>query len=231
MSKKRSAGQKKAQRARKRLREAYMSPEIKQSFKAINIWIDRLLMSHEQKKEEGCAKVRGRRRKLIMLSERQNHRCCYCGCDTWHPDIIDYKTDRSKSNKATLEHLLPTSQGGTFSWDNLVMACSECNTARGDIPFEDFLKSIQKLNLKKKKNVVVEISNEKRLKEEKSNRRRFQLFMTASWMFPEDYKYLMENATLRDARIVFKGSKDPSAQRNALMNRIRGRVEINRMAA
>lgn len=236
MSKHKSAERKKAQRARKALREAHLSPEMKESFSAINKWIDDFHRRNANKKK-GCTFVRDNRRKLIILSERQNHRCCYCGGDTWHPDIIDYQLDRSKSNRATIEHLLTRSQGGTFHWDNIAMACSECNTARGTMPIEEFLASIQaaaKPKTKKSKAELqkdVSLAKARKLKVAKSECNRFRLFMTAAWMFPVDYKYVMENISKGDVKRVHKGGRRGTTPRRHLMKKIRRRVIENRMVA
>jgi 5-methylcytosine-specific restriction endonuclease McrA len=83
-----------------------------------------------------------RRRRLIKLSERQNHRCCYCTRLTWlfqtAPTALQsgYQPDRlpgmSKGAKATLEHLIGISDGGTEHESNLVMACYRCNSVRSN---------------------------------------------------------------------------------------------------
>lgn len=244
MAKKKTAEKRKAQQGRKALQEAHLSPEMKASFKAINIWV--AAYYHDKNKEKrgtrkmrtGCASVRANRRKLITLSGMQNHRCCYCGGDTWHPLIEDYKTHRSNSNQATLEHLLPNSQGGTYHWDNLAMACSECNTARGDIPIEEFLASIQvvlKPATEKSKDVKRKdrsLKKSQRLKEMKSHRNRIRLFMVAAWMFPDDYNHIIENTDRRDVKNVFKGgSRRSHTPRSHIMKNIRRRVQTNRMAA
>jgi 5-methylcytosine-specific restriction endonuclease McrA len=71
-------------------------------------------------------------RQIQRLSESQNHRCCYCGQHTF----IGSKTPKgfSKWQLATVEHVVPRSLGGSNSWENLVMACSECNNLRGNLP-------------------------------------------------------------------------------------------------
>lgn len=46
---------------------------------------------------------------------RDNHRCAYCG--------------RSAS---TIDHVLPRSQGGKDTWENLVACCLGCNNEKGD---------------------------------------------------------------------------------------------------
>ena len=63
----------------------------------------------------------GRRRpplsKLNILS-RDEFRCQYCLSN------LSYR-------EATLDHVLPRSQGGTTSWENVVTACHPCNRKKG----------------------------------------------------------------------------------------------------
>lgn len=47
------------------------------------------------------------------LSEAQNHRCCYCGCDI--------------RVGATIEHVVPLAAGGPNKWENLAASCDRCN--------------------------------------------------------------------------------------------------------
>lgn len=56
-------------------------------------------------------------RKLILL--RDNYTCQYCGRSL---------TD----NNATIDHIVPKSKGGLWSWLNLVACCEECNQKKGD---------------------------------------------------------------------------------------------------
>jgi hypothetical protein len=58
-----------------------------------------------------------------VLSEAQNHRCCYCGVK-----MIDMRGDRLC---ATIDHVIPKSLGGSDDWENLVAACDLCNVTRG----------------------------------------------------------------------------------------------------
>jgi hypothetical protein len=51
-----------------------------------------------------------------MIYKRDHNTCQYCG---------------SKS-KLTIDHVIPRSKGGDNSWENLVVACSSCNTKKGD---------------------------------------------------------------------------------------------------
>lgn len=97
---------------------------------------------------------------ISILSEQQNHKCCYCGISTWIFDKT--KVARKKSRKvskfrlkhlsvecdklpnmrgdqqATVDHIVPKSFGGTSVKDNLVMSCYSCNINRGNIPAIEF---------------------------------------------------------------------------------------------
>ena len=93
-------------------------------------------------------------KKLIRLSEQQNHRC-YCGSVTLNLMDSNYKPDHKLC--ATIEHLEPLSSGGTYNFSNLVMACRNCNINRSNVVtaeqfFEirkyDFWKSILRAQAK-----------------------------------------------------------------------------------
>lgn len=64
-------------------------------------------------------------------AEAQNHKCCYCGRPT-----IEIP---NKNNSATLEHVVPKSQGGPLTYENSVMACAKCNHKRGIMPINEYL--------------------------------------------------------------------------------------------
>ncbi|ARM30128.1 HNH endonuclease [Prosthecochloris sp. HL-130-GSB] len=60
--------------------------------------------------------------KKLMLNRknifrRDNFKCQYCG-----------RTDRT----LTIDHVVPRSRGGEDSWENLITACSPCNTKKGN---------------------------------------------------------------------------------------------------
>ena len=44
----------------------------------------------------------------------------------------------------TVDHVIPTSQGGSWSWENLVTACNKCNCKKGS-------KSLEQLGWKLRK--------------------------------------------------------------------------------
>lgn len=51
-----------------------------------------------------------------MIYKRDRNTCQYCGA----------------TSKLTIDHVIPRSKGGQDTWENLVVACSKCNTLKGD---------------------------------------------------------------------------------------------------
>ncbi|KAK4770137.1 hypothetical protein SAY87_030669 [Trapa incisa] len=58
-------------------------------------------------------------RKNIL--HRDNYTCQYC----------------STKEKLTIDHVLPISRGGQWTWENLVTACSRCNSRKGQKTLEE----------------------------------------------------------------------------------------------
>lgn len=73
---------------------------------------------------------------LNRLSETQNHRCAYCGVDTFVSHWDQGK--KSESQKATFDHIIPRSKGGEDMMDNMIMACMDCNSVRGSRDIYEF---------------------------------------------------------------------------------------------
>ena len=61
-------------------------------------------------------------RSAIML--RDAHTCQYCGMMPGRQEL-------------TVDHVLPRSQGGEHSWQNLVTACKSCNQRKGSLTPEE----------------------------------------------------------------------------------------------
>lgn len=49
--------------------------------------------------------------------------------DEWH---CQYCGNVHKTNDLTFDHVVPKSRGGRTSWTNIVTACRDCNTRKGD---------------------------------------------------------------------------------------------------
>lgn len=52
------------------------------------------------------------------LFARDSHRCQYCGCNAPLPQL-------------SVDHVVPRSQGGRTTWENVVCCCLTCNTRKG----------------------------------------------------------------------------------------------------
>ena len=64
------------------------------------------------------------RKKIVKFSRinvltRDEFKCCYCG-------------KRKTSSELNYDHVLPRSQGGKTTWENIVMSCYECNSRKAD---------------------------------------------------------------------------------------------------
>jgi len=79
-----------------------------------------------EKKERKSARLFYRRRLRFEIFRRDQFTCQYCGRNI------------SRGIELTLEHVTLKSQGGEFSADNLVTACSDCNTGRWDDALNGF---------------------------------------------------------------------------------------------
>lgn len=66
--------------------------------------------------------VRRRRQRIAMTRRnifvRDQYRCQYC-------------SDSFKAAELTMDHVVPRSQGGMASWENLVTSCGPCNRRKG----------------------------------------------------------------------------------------------------
>lgn len=101
-------------------------------------------------------------RRIQMLSGCQNHKCAYCGVVMRVPGLPTY--GRSLGNtppwpaltwrhyklsryyrRATIEHVIPRSAGGSNALDNVVAACLFCNFYRANQPVEHALARILRL--------------------------------------------------------------------------------------
>ncbi len=68
---------------------------------------------------------------IKILKKNQNNSCAYCLKDN---DI-----------KLTIEHMLPLSRGGKHCFENIVLACTNCNLSKHNKTLEEWLLHNQKL--------------------------------------------------------------------------------------
>lgn len=55
-----------------------------------------------------------------LIYKRDGHKCQYCG----------------STRRLTIDHVIPRSRGGGDTWENMVVACSICNTKKGNTLLE-----------------------------------------------------------------------------------------------
>lgn len=78
--------------------------------------------------------------RIYLLSEPQNHRCCYCG----HTMVeVPPEAIIVPRNCMTREHVIPRSWEG-IGRENLVAACRLCNELRGNMDAIAFFNLLQK---------------------------------------------------------------------------------------
>lgn len=77
------------------------------------------------------------RRKLRVVAQlnkhnlflRDSYRCQYCGR---HESELNADSRMGKIETLTRDHVFPRDLGGINSWENLVTACSTCNSKKGN---------------------------------------------------------------------------------------------------
>ena len=82
---------------------------------------------------------RARIRQIKML-KKQNGKCHYCDC---YMHVHSLKVSRKRkilSTQATFDHIIPKCEGGTYVRNNLVLAGSLCNTLKGNMDYDLFIR-------------------------------------------------------------------------------------------
>lgn len=107
--------------------------------------IIRLLTYDNNKKK----KIRFSRKNIYL---RDQYTCQYCG----------KQFGQKRSQELSLDHVIPRAQGGKSTWENLVLSCVDCNTAKGNrTPAQAGLKLLSK---PKKPSEIYDIPRHKRYK-------------------------------------------------------------------
>lgn len=82
------------------------------------------------------------RNKILKQKQKEakgNLICAYCGSD--HLVLNFHKRGLPNNKKATLDHIIPKSKGGSeYSLSNLAVSCHKCNSKKKDLMPEDFNK-------------------------------------------------------------------------------------------
>jgi hypothetical protein len=65
-------------------------------------------------------------------------RCCYCACHLLPTGIERDSVDDLRPT-AVVDHLMPRSRGGSDELQNLVLACTSCNSSKGAKTYEEYM--------------------------------------------------------------------------------------------
>lgn len=114
--------------------------------------LDRLRYERDKEKRVALAseQVKIRRARLAgvitdpavnvpALREIHGDACCYCGVEMSF--IRRPRGSGLAPNRATLEHILPISRGGSHTFENTALACHRCNVSKNDKTPEEWLAS------------------------------------------------------------------------------------------
>jgi len=93
-------------------------------------------------KNSGSKKVVSKRERAVLwidrielLIQRDGRHCHYCK----RPVRLARELSAHRKDDATIDHKIPTSKGGANAPDNLLLACRECNEAKADRDYNDFV--------------------------------------------------------------------------------------------
>jgi len=102
-----------------------------------------------EKALKSCRKSHQRTHVLRFIE--QGGRCYYCQRNMWHPLLYRKKTaakilgtSKLSRRRSTAEHLKRKADGGGNSRKNLVAACYDCNSKRGETSVEDHKAAMQR---------------------------------------------------------------------------------------
>jgi len=78
-----------------------------------------------------------------MVIERDGYYCVYCDEDLTDGEIH-------------LDHVIPESQGGPTTYDNLQVTCRKCNTSKGILTEDEFVRRLRR----RAQNILYRLGNE-----------------------------------------------------------------------
>jgi 5-methylcytosine-specific restriction endonuclease McrA len=70
------------------------------------------------------------------LRRRDGDNCCHCGIEMSFEPL---KSGQYNPIRATLEHLVALSKGGSHTWDNVALACWQCNVRKNAKSLDEWL--------------------------------------------------------------------------------------------
>lgn len=76
--------------------------------------------------------------KMQRVMRRFDSRCAFCSNRVWPADKGGWSPATPRHSRATIDHALPKSRGGTNADENLLLACAACNGAKDDMTDGEF---------------------------------------------------------------------------------------------
>lgn len=74
----------------------------------------------------------GYRNTLEALKQEYHNRCCFCGKRGGKAATDSGDGETQNGVRLEIEHIMPKARGGGDNWENLVLACRDCNQEKGD---------------------------------------------------------------------------------------------------
>lgn len=93
-------------------------------------------------RDAGEFRRRQRRFLRVVLEVKWRLRCAYCSVLIAQKHVIDVVREyhpRLDFRIASDDHIVPRRKGGSYTANNIVPACHDCNTRRGHMPIDQFL--------------------------------------------------------------------------------------------
>lgn len=75
------------------------------------------------------SRIRNTKPSRKSIHMRDGNKCVYCG----------------STRNLTIDHIIPTSRGGSNSWSNMVCCCNSCNTRKGNKTPEEVGMKLRKI--------------------------------------------------------------------------------------
>ena len=83
-----------------------------------------------------------------VLYKVQGGNCFYCNTGMFlRKDVGKKFARKNRNNRATFDHIIVKSNGGTYALTNGVCACFKCNNMRGKIPQQVFIDNFDVIEL------------------------------------------------------------------------------------
>jgi 5-methylcytosine-specific restriction endonuclease McrA len=105
-------------------REAIREQDLKRYYKHRDKRIALVIDASHRRRAAKSAVESDRGITVMALRKRDGDACCYCS------QTMTFERGNGRTFvplKATIEHVLPLSRGGSHTWENVALACWQCN--------------------------------------------------------------------------------------------------------